>query len=174
MAVGVKVAVGEVVLLSWAVEVLGEPARMDHAPVPCVGVFAAKVVDVLLRQIVWSGPALDTVVAGVMLMVTSAVLAVHGLLLIVHRNTTGPVPPVCVKVEEPLVELLKVPVPPLTTLHWPVPEPGVLPPNAAVVLPLQIVCVPPTVAVVGRARTVITTSFVLAVQGLLLIVQRRV
>ena len=117
IAVGVKVAVAEPVLLNCAVLVLGEPARIDHAPVPFTGVFAASVVDVLIRQIVWSGPAFEVVVAGVMLIVTSAVLAAQGLLLMVQRSRTGPVPPVCVKVEVPLVELLNVPVPPLTTLH---------------------------------------------------------
>jgi cobalt-zinc-cadmium resistance protein CzcA len=105
---------------------------------------------------------------------TSAVLAAQGLLLIVQRNTTGPVPPVCVKVEEPLAALLKVPVPPLTTLHAPVPVVGVLPPSAVVVPRLQMVCVPPTVAVVGGALTVITTSLVEAVQGLFVAVQRKV
>ena len=114
---GVKVAVGEVALLSCALLVLGEPARMDHAPVPLVGVLAASAVETALIQIVWAGPAFEVVVAGVMLMVTSAVLAAQGLLLIVQRSRTGPVPPVCVKVEVPLVELLNVPVPPLTTLH---------------------------------------------------------
>lgn len=172
--VGVKVGVAEVVLLSWAVLVLGEPARMDHAPVPWVGVLAAKVVETLVMQMVWSGPAFEAVVAGVMLMLTSAVLATQGLLLIVHRRTTGPVPPVCVKVEEPLLALLNVPVPPLTTLHWPVPVPGVLPPNEAEVPEAQIVCVPPTVAVVGVPATVITTSSVREGHGLLLIVQRSV
>lgn len=112
-----NVAETEVVLLSWEVLVLGEPASIDQAPVPFAGVLAAKAVDTLLIQIVWSGPAFAVVVAGVMLMVTSAVLDAQGLLLIVQRSATGPVPPVCVKVEEPLVELLKVPVPPLTTLH---------------------------------------------------------
>mgnify|MGYP001254194591 CR=1 FL=1 len=114
------------------------------------------------------------VVAGVMLRVTSAVLVAQGLLLMVQRTTTGPAPPVCVKVEVPLAELLKVPVPPLTTLQAPVPEPGVLPPNDEEMPEVQMVCVPPTVAVVGLARKVITTSSVEAVQGELLIVQRNV
>ena len=115
--VGVKVAVGEEVLLNWAVLVLGDPASMDHAPMPCAGVLAARAVETPLMQIVWSGPAFEVVVAGVMLMVTSAVLAAQGLLLMVQRTTSGPAPPVCVKVDEPLVEALNVPVPPLTTLH---------------------------------------------------------
>ncbi len=107
------------------------------------------------------------------MIVTSAVLAAQGLLLMVQRTTTGPAPPVCVKVEVPLAELLKVPVPPLTTLQAPVPELGVLPPNAAETPEVQMVCVPPTVAVVGRARTMIATSSGLELHGLLLMVQRR-
>ena len=80
---------------------------------------------------------------------TVALDAVQGLLLIVQRTTTGPAPPVCVKVELPLDPALNVPVPPLTMLHAPVPETGVLPPNAAVVPFAQIDWLPPTVAVVG-------------------------
>ena len=49
----------------------------------------------------------------------------------------------------PEVDALKVPVPPLTILHEPVPTVGVLPPK----LPLRSTphkfCVEPTVAVVG-------------------------
>ncbi len=160
-------------VLSCAVLVFGEPARIDQAPVPCVGVFAANVVDTLLKQMVWSGPAFEVVVAGVMLRATSAVLDAQGLLLMVQRTTTGPAPPVCVKVEEPLAELLKVPVPPLTTLQAPVPELGVFPPREEEVPEVQMVCVPPTVEVVGRARTMIATSSVLELHGLLLMVQRR-
>ena len=49
---GVNVAVGEAVLLSWALLVLGDPAKMDQAPVPWVGALAAKAVEPLLMQIV--------------------------------------------------------------------------------------------------------------------------
>jgi len=87
-------------------------------------------------------------------MVTSAVEAVHGEFEIVQRSTIGPVPLVCVKVELPLDALLKVPAPPLTTDQAPVPTEGVLPPRLAVVPDAQIVCGPPTVAVVGAALTV--------------------
>jgi hypothetical protein len=82
-------------------------------------------------------------------MLTLAVLAVQAPLLIVQRTTTGPVPLVCVNVEVPLALLLKVPAPPLTTLHAPVPTEGVLPPRLVLVPLAQIVCAPPTVAVVG-------------------------
>jgi hypothetical protein len=68
-----------------------------------------------------------------------------------------------------------VPVtPPVTIDHAPVPEVGVLPPSPAVVPFTQIVCGPPTVAVVGGCFTVTTTSAVESVQGALLIVQRSV
>lgn len=84
------------------------------------------------------------------MIVTSAVEFGHGGLEIVQRTTIGPAPPVWVKVA--LGELapgLNVPVPPLTVDQVPVPEVGALPPSPAVVPPEQIVCGPPTVAVVG-------------------------
>ena len=59
--------------------------------------------------------------------------------------------------ELPLVPALNVPVPPLVTDHAPVPTEGVLPPRAAVVPRAQIVCGPPTVAVVGGCFTVTVT-----------------
>lgn len=82
-------------------------------------------------------------------MVTLAVDAVQGPLLIVHRTTTGPVPPVCVNVAFGNAALENVPVPPLTTLQAPVPLVGVFPPKPVVVPFAQMVCAPPTVAVVG-------------------------
>ena len=71
--------------------------------------------------------------------VTSAVDAVHGALLIVQRRITGPAPPVCVKVEPGKAALEKVPVPPLTMLQVPVPFVGVLPPRPFVVPFAQMV-----------------------------------
>jgi hypothetical protein len=47
-----------------------------------------------------------------------------------------------------------VPAPPLTTDHAPVPVVGALPPKPVVVPEAQIVCDPPTVAVVGLALIV--------------------
>jgi len=108
--------------------------------------------------------------------VTSAVEAVHGALLIVQRSVIGPVPPVCVNVAvgvEALGENVPV-TPPVTIDHPPVPEVGVLPPSPAVVPFTQIVCGPPAVAVVGGCFTVTTTSAVESAQGALLIVQRSV
>lgn len=55
---------------------------------------------------------------------------------------------------------LNVPVPPLTTLHIPVPLVGMFPPSPTVVPLIQMVCDPPTVAVVGAVRYIITTSSV--------------
>ena len=84
-----------------------------------------------------------------MVMVTLAVAAVQGALLIVQRTMTGPAPPVWVKVELGNAALEKVPVPPLTTLQAPLPVVGVLPPKPVVVPLVQIVCGPPTVAALG-------------------------
>ena len=157
-------------LLNCAVLVLG-PLTTLHAPVPTAGVLAARVAEPVL-QMAWSLPALAVVGGWLMVTVTLAVLGVQAPLLMVQRSTTGPVPPVCVKVELPLAALLKVPVPPLTTLHAPVPLVGVLPPRLVVVPLAQMVCAPPTLAVEGGAVTVMVTFDVLAGQGLLLIVQR--
>lgn len=148
------------------------PLMKLHAPVPTLGTLAAMVAVPEETQADSVLPALDVVGGCTIVMETVALDAVQGLLLIVQRSTTGPVPLVCVKVEEPLAALLNVPEPPLTMLQAPVPTPGVLPPSAAVVLLAQIVCVLPTVAVVGGGVIVMLTSAVLAVQGLLLMVQR--
>jgi hypothetical protein len=86
----------------------------------------------------------------VIVIVTSAVESVQAPFEIVQRRTTGPIPPVCVKVAFGILALgLKVPVPPLTTVHIPVPLEGVFPPKPAVVPKSQIVCELPTVAAVG-------------------------
>lgn len=78
MVEGVKVAVGESVLLSWAVLVFGEPARMDHAPVPFTGALAANAVDTLVMQIVWSGPAFEAVGVGFTTTANCVVVALVG------------------------------------------------------------------------------------------------
>ena len=72
--------------------------------------------------------------------VTSANELGHGELEIVHLNTIGPLPLVWVKVAPGVVAFgLNVPVPPLCTVHMPVPLVGVLPPNPVVVLKAQMV-----------------------------------
>ena len=82
---GVNTALERAVLLSWLLAVLG-PLTTLQEPVPCVGALAASVAGVLV-QIVWSGPALATVVPGVVTMFTSSLEAVQGALAIVQRNT---------------------------------------------------------------------------------------
>lgn len=72
---GVKVAVGDVVLLNWASEVEGLPASTLHAPVPTEGVLAASVVELVVVQRVWSGPALEAVGAGLITTANCAVVA---------------------------------------------------------------------------------------------------
>ena len=70
---------------------------------------------------------------------------------------------------------VNVPVPPPTTLQLPEPNTGVLPPSPTVVPLTQIVCGPPTVAVVGAWLMVIVTSAVESgVHGELEIVHRTV
>ena len=120
--------------------------------------------------------AVTTGAAGVALIMTETVaeLSVQGAFEIVHRNVIGPAPPVCVKVDVPLLTFEKVPVPPETTDHAPVPVVGVFPPKLAVVPLAQIVCPVPTVAVVGGCVTVIDTSAVEAGHSTFEIVHRNV
>src|SRR5205809_735423 len=122
-------------------------------------------------------PATVAVVGGAFaVIVTSAVDAVHGELEIVHRRTKFPAPPpVWVKVAVGVVLLgLKVPVnPPVTIDQAPVPVVGVFAPRPAVVALMQIVCGPPTVAVMVGAVAVLVTSAVDDVHPEFEIVHRR-
>ena len=141
----VKVAFGELALLNVPVP----PLTTDHIPVPLVGMLPPKPVVTPKAQIVCGPPTVAVVGGGVRVIVTSAVDEVQGGFEIVQRTVTGPAPLVCVKVAFGELALLNVPVPPLTTDHMPVPLTGVLPPKPVVVPNSQIVCGPPTVAVVG-------------------------
>jgi hypothetical protein len=105
--------------------------------------------------------------------VTFAAEAVQGGFETVQARTIGPAPPVCVKVEEGLEALEKVPVPPLTTDQAPSPDVGVLPPRGWDDPRLQIVCEPPTVAVVGGCVIVTVTLATDGVQVPFEIVQAR-
>ena len=75
-------------LLEGVVTVPPAPLTILHAPVPTVGAFAAKVTEVnpQVAELVWSGPALEAVGFRLKVITTSSVDAVHGLLLMVHRN----------------------------------------------------------------------------------------
>lgn len=86
---------------------------------------------------------------------------------IVHLTTITPGPLVGVKVAPGVVALgLNVPVaPPVCIDHIPVPVVGALPPSEPVVLDWQMVCGPPTVAVVGGGVIVTTTSAVAFAHG---------
>ena len=141
----VNVAFGKVALE----KVPAPPLTTLQAPVPVVGVLPPSPVVVPFTQIVCAPPTVAVVGPWLMVMVTLAVAAVHGALLIVQLTTTGPAPPVCVNVELGNVALEKLPVPPLTTLQAPVPVVGVLPPSPVVVPFVQIVCAPPAVAALG-------------------------
>ena len=91
---------------------------------------------------------------GLMVTVTVADESAQGGFEIVQRTTTGPAPPVCVKVAFGVEAFgLKVPVPPETTDQLPVPEEGALPPRPVVVVKGQIAWAPPTVAVDGGEVT---------------------
>ena len=142
----VKVALGTEL---FGLKVPVPPLTTDHAPVPTLAVLPPRPAVVLSAQIVCALPTVAFVGGWLIVIVTSAVEGVHGALLMVQRTTTGPVPPVCVKVAFGVFALEKVPVPPLITDHAPVPVVGVFPPRPAVVPIAQIVCAPPTVAVVG-------------------------
>ena len=67
--------------------------------------------------------------------------------------------------------MLKLPEPPETTAHVPVPDVAVLPARV-IAAPKQTVCADPAVAVVGTPLTLMVTSDADAVHALLLMVQR--
>jgi len=89
---------------------------------------------------------------------TSAVVVQRPFVMVQRKAVT--VPEVCVKVAPGVVAFgLNVPAPPPMMLHAPVPTPGVLPPRAAVVPVVQIVCeVGETDAVVGGTSSSVTVS----------------
>ena len=164
----VNVAFGEAALEKVPVP----PLTTLHAPVPVVGVLPPSPVVVPFTQMVCAPPTVAAVGGWLIVMVASPVDGVQGALLMVQRTMTGPAPPVCVKVAFGEVAFEKVPVPPLTTLHAPVPMSGVLPPSPLVVPFAQMVWPVPTVAAEGGGFTVMSTSAVSGSQGALLVVQR--
>src|SRR5215213_1680410 len=131
------------------------PVTIDHVPVaPPVGVLPPSPAVVPSAQIVCGPPAL-AVGCWLTVTVTSANESGHGGLAMVHLSTMGPVPLVCVKVAFGALSFgVNVPAPPLCTVQAPVPIDGLLPPRPEVVPNAQMVCGPPTVAVVGGFLTV--------------------
>jgi hypothetical protein len=161
--VWVNVAFG---VLAFGLNVPVPPLITDHVPVPTLGVLPPNPAVVPSEQIVWLLPTVAVVGGAVIVIVTVVLESGHGGFDIVHFNTTGPVPPVCVKVAFGVVAFgLNVPVPPLITHQLPVPTLGVLPPSPDVVPPEQIVCGPPAVAVVGGWLIVMVTVALESVQG---------
>ena len=82
-SVPVKVAAG----LVLSEKLPPAPLMIVQVPVPTVGAFAAKVVDVTPQRLVWSAPALLVVGLLLNVIVTSSVELVQGALAIVHLNT---------------------------------------------------------------------------------------
>ena len=154
--VWIKVAFG---VVAFGLNVPLPPPVTLQLPLPTTGVLPPSPRVVPFPQMVCGPPTVAVVGPWVMVIVTSAVeFGVQGEFEIVHRTVTGPVPPVWVKVAFGVVAFgLNVPVPPPTTLQLPVPLDGVFPPKPAVVPLAQIVCDPPTVAVVGGWVMVIVT-----------------
>jgi hypothetical protein len=127
-------------VFAFGVNVPVPPLCIVHVPVPEPGVFPPRPAVVLKAQIVCGPPTVAVDGDCVIVIVTSANELGHGALEIVHLSTIGPTPLVWVNVALPvLASGLNVPVPPLCTVHIPVPEPGVLPPSPAVVLNAQMV-----------------------------------
>ena len=128
-AVPVKFEVG----LEGVVTVPPAPLWILHAPVPFVGVFAAKVVLVTPHRLVWSAPAAAVVGVALTDITTSSVEAVHGELEIVHLRVAVPGfdNPVTPDVGEDGVVIVALPD---TTDQAPVPAVGVLPARVVVLL----------------------------------------
>ena len=115
--------VGELGVVTVAV-----PAVTVHAPVPVVGAFAASVA--IAEQMVWSGPAADTVGSWSTLMVIASVLGGQVPFVIVHTKVFTPVvKPVTPDVGDVGVVTVAVPA---VTVHAPVPIVGAFAANVAV------------------------------------------
>ncbi len=172
-AVPVKVDV----LLDGVVTFPPAPLMILHAPVPTDGEFPANVTEVnpQVAELVWSAPAAAAVGFRLNVITTSSVEAVHGLLLIVQRKVYVE-PAVPVNVDVALDAVVTLPPVPETILHAPVPTVGVFPAKVTLVKPHVAAPVwsGPAFAAVGFRLNVIFTLFPLAVQGLLLIVHRKV
>src|SRR5436190_2059419 len=165
----VKVALG--VAAPGRTEAL-PPLTTDQAPVPSVGVLPPRPLVVPRAQIDRGPPTEAGVGGGVRVTVTSAVEEPQAF-EIVQRRTSGPAPVACVKVAFGVAAVgANVPVPPLTTDQAPAPTRGVLPPSPVVVASAQIVCGPPTVAVVG-AGVIVTVTLAPEEPQAFEIVQRR-
>ena len=103
------------------------PATMVQVPVPTVGVFAAKVVEVVpqVPAPVWSAPAAAMDGLSVKVITTSSVDGAQGGFVIVQRRVyTVPAPPE--KAEVGLVGVVTVPPTPAMIVQAPVPAEGVL------------------------------------------------
>jgi len=149
------------------------PLTCDQEPVPTLGVFAAISAVPTDVQMDCGGPALAVVGGVLTAMETLLVLAAQGELVMVQRNTYVPavVIPLMSVVGKALFTMLAV-TGPLTWDQAPVPIPGVLATMVALPPVVQMVWLEPALAVVGNGLEVMVTSLVLAVQGLLLMVQR--
>ena len=99
-----------------------------QTPVPTLGLLPAKIAVVV--HTLWSVPATEVEGLASLVIVTVLSLTAQPPLEIVHLNTFAPTP----KLDTPVllaVASANVPVP-LTTLHKPVPIPGLLPAKVAV------------------------------------------
>ncbi len=149
------------------------PLSWVQVPVPTMGLLAAMVAVPGLVQAFCAGPALALVGTPTATTFTSLVLAGHGLLLMVQRNTKVPavVSPLMVVVGEE-ADTMEAVTGPLTWLQEPVPMLGAFAAMDTVPTEVQTDCAEPAFAVVGGAFTVMVTLLWLAVQGGLLMVQR--
>lgn len=145
----VKVAPG---VLVFGLKVPAPPPMMLHVPVPEVGVLPPSTELVPVAQKVCGPPTVAVVGGCTMVIFILSVVAVQTPLLMVHRSTTGPAPPVWVNVEVGDAALLKLPVPPLTTVQVPVPKAAVLALNAALVLFAHTDISAPAKATVGTVQ----------------------
>ena len=129
-----------------------EPDTTDQVPVPVVGVLAASVVELVVIQIVWFGPALAILVAGsTWMVIVELVLEQVPAEVMFHCNTFVPnVNPVTVLVG---LFVFVIVAPPLTTDHEPIPVVGVLAASVVELVVIQTVWFGPAVAILVAGST---------------------